>query len=263
MARTVTIATAGATPRQYDFDGVFDASATSSEVFDELKPLTRKVASGCSACVLAYGQTGSGKTHTVSALHELVVAELLTQSASHGVGAGGAKIAVCIAEVYLDHVRDLAPAPGCCCRPMATACRMARSRRRGRPCVTEQGVGVRRCCRRAARHRRPASTRARAARTSSSCMRCSVPTASGAVSSRWSTSRAGAPRARGATGERRDEAVSIASRSRRSVTCSPLWWPRPSTPYRNSKLTSLLQPCLKRGCRVALIGCVAGGDRRD
>lgn len=73
---------ANATSRAFEFDRVFDAHASSLDVFDELRPLTRKVAAGASATILAYGQTGSGKTHTVSALHSLVVAELLDTAAA-------------------------------------------------------------------------------------------------------------------------------------------------------------------------------------
>ena len=66
--RAVVVAPpAGGPPRAFEFDRTFSAEEGSASVFDELRPLTRKVASGCSAAILAYGQTGSGKTHTVRA----------------------------------------------------------------------------------------------------------------------------------------------------------------------------------------------------
>ena len=45
------------------------AARLGERVFDELRPLTRKVKSGCCATILAYGQTGSGKTHTMDGPH--------------------------------------------------------------------------------------------------------------------------------------------------------------------------------------------------
>ena len=259
MPRAVVVAPAGATPRQYDFDGVFDAAAPSSAVFDELRPLTRKVASGCSACVLAYGQTGSGKTHTVSALHELVVAELLSQSASlqaGAVGEGGAKLAVCIAEVYLDHVRDLAPAPG------ALMPVNGNGLQNGEIALTWTAVADAHeaaACVAAAAEKRVTADNGLNARSSRSHL-VVVYAVLGANGERRGqlalVDLAGSERlARTeATGERRDEAVAInKSLSALGDVLSALIAKNDHVPYRNCKLTSLLQPCLKRGCRVALI----------
>jgi chemotaxis protein histidine kinase CheA len=111
--------------RSFEFDRVFGADEASAAVFDELRPLTRRVHAGASATVLAYGQTGSGKTYTVTAMHSMVVNELLEgegseggalmqAAAAEGAGGGGGRsaprLAMCAAEVYLDSVRDLAPA---------------------------------------------------------------------------------------------------------------------------------------------------------
>lgn len=109
--RQVVVSPANATSRSFEFDRVFEPTASSSDVYDELRPLTRKVATGCSATILAYGQTGSGKTYTVNALHASVVDELLAvhkeEEGGAAVAKGGARLAVCMAEIYLDHVRDL------------------------------------------------------------------------------------------------------------------------------------------------------------
>ena len=57
-----------------------------------------------------------------------------------------------------------------------------------------------------------------------------------------------------ATGERREEAVSInKSLSALGDVLHALIGKTEHVPYRNSRLTTLLQPCLRRGCRVALI----------
>ena len=108
--------------KAFDFDRVFDGAHSTDEVFDELRPLTRKVAhQGGSATILAYGQTGSGKTHTVGALHALVVSELLSTAAPSSITSatpasapasaardGPPRLALSMSEVYMDHVKDLA-----------------------------------------------------------------------------------------------------------------------------------------------------------
>lgn len=68
--------------RRFEFDRVFGPRATQEDVFEDTKPLIRSVVDGFNVCIFAYGQTGSGKTHTmqgtpaspgvmVRALHEL------------------------------------------------------------------------------------------------------------------------------------------------------------------------------------------------
>ena len=53
-------------PRAYAFDRVFGPDATQSDVYEECSALIRCVCDGYNVCFLAYGQTGSGKTHTMS-----------------------------------------------------------------------------------------------------------------------------------------------------------------------------------------------------
>lgn len=52
-------------PREFDFDRVFDSSATQEEVFEDTAPLLTSACDGYNVCILAYGQTGAGKTHTM------------------------------------------------------------------------------------------------------------------------------------------------------------------------------------------------------
>eukprot|EP00897_Mesotaenium_endlicherianum_P007914 jgi/Mesen1/7150/ME000037S06515 len=52
--------------KTFIFDRVFGASSCQEEVFDDMKPLVRSVLDGFSVCIFAYGQTGSGKTYTMS-----------------------------------------------------------------------------------------------------------------------------------------------------------------------------------------------------
>jgi len=51
--------------KSFEFERVFSAESTQAEVFAEVQPLVQSALDGYHACIFAYGQTGSGKTHTM------------------------------------------------------------------------------------------------------------------------------------------------------------------------------------------------------
>ncbi|KAL2877599.1 kinesin-like nuclear fusion protein [Colletotrichum sp. CLE4] len=56
----------------FEFDRVFDPSAQNQDVFDEISQLVQSALDGYNVCIFCYGQTGSGKTHTMSSADGMI-----------------------------------------------------------------------------------------------------------------------------------------------------------------------------------------------
>uniref|UniRef100_A0A5B6YQ47 Kinesin-like protein n=1 Tax=Davidia involucrata TaxID=16924 RepID=A0A5B6YQ47_DAVIN len=102
--------------RLFKFNKVFGPATTQEEVFLDTQPLIRSVLDGYNVCIFAYGQTGSGKTYTMTgpnvssreewgvnyrALNDLFH---LSQSRKSSIKY---EVGVQMVEIYNEQVRDL------------------------------------------------------------------------------------------------------------------------------------------------------------
>ncbi|XP_044309174.1 kinesin-like protein KIFC2 [Varanus komodoensis] len=98
--------------RTFRLDKVFLPQATQEEVFRELEPLVASCLQGCSACVFAYGQTGSGKTHTMEGvpgdpgINQRALEALFREMEAKD-GAWTFSVSLSMVEMYNEVLRDL------------------------------------------------------------------------------------------------------------------------------------------------------------
>ena len=102
----------------FEYNCCFAGDATQEEIFREISPLIMSFADGYNACIFAYGQTGSGKTFTMQGPKANPgvaprALRLLFDQAKRSEEAGTEKrIEVSFLEVYNETVRDLlSPSP--------------------------------------------------------------------------------------------------------------------------------------------------------
>ncbi|KAK9016902.1 hypothetical protein V6N11_079394 [Hibiscus sabdariffa] len=107
--------------KSFTFNKIFGPSATQAEVFSDTQPLIRSVLDGFNVCIFAYGQTGSGKTHTMSGPKELTEEGLgvnyralgdLFELSKQRKETISYEISVQMLEIYNEQVKDLLAADG-------------------------------------------------------------------------------------------------------------------------------------------------------
>ncbi|XP_059050218.1 kinesin-like protein Klp68D [Achroia grisella] len=100
--------------KMFTYDAAYDAAADTQTLYDEmLRPLVASVLDGFNGCVFAYGQTGTGKTHTMegTAEDEGVIPRAFRHIWSHIENNASPDVTHLVAcsyvELYLEDVRDL------------------------------------------------------------------------------------------------------------------------------------------------------------
>ncbi|CAN1784271.1 Kinesin-like protein KIN-14G, partial [Linum perenne] len=107
--------------KTFTFNKVFGPMATQAEVFVDTQPLIRSVLDGYNVCIFAYGQTGSGKTYTMTGPDELTeeglgvnyraLSDLFHLSAQRK-EVISYRISCQMLEIYNEQVRDLLTSDG-------------------------------------------------------------------------------------------------------------------------------------------------------
>ncbi|KAM5546730.1 kinesin-like protein KIN-7G [Rosa sericea] len=93
-------------PTAYTFDRVFSTDCSTRRVYEEgAKKVALSVASGINSSIFAYGQTSSGKTYTMSGITEYAVADLYDYIDKHKEREFVLKFSAL--EIYNESVRDL------------------------------------------------------------------------------------------------------------------------------------------------------------
>ncbi|KAK1320478.1 Kinesin-like protein NACK1 [Acorus calamus] len=93
-------------PTAYSFDRVFGCESTTRQVYEEAaKEVALSVVSGINSSIFAYGQTSSGKTYTMIGITEYTVADIYDYIQKHKERAFVLKFSAM--EIYNEAVRDL------------------------------------------------------------------------------------------------------------------------------------------------------------
>jgi len=97
----------------FSFDRAFGPTTTQEEVFAEVCPLVTSVVDGYNLCIFAYGQTGSGKTYTMEGpmespgINRRALARLFEIQSERALAGWNYENAVSILEIYNENVYDL------------------------------------------------------------------------------------------------------------------------------------------------------------
>ncbi|KAI5660195.1 hypothetical protein M9H77_28988 [Catharanthus roseus] len=102
--------------RSFKFNKVYGPAAKQADVFSDIQPLIQSVLDGYNVCIFAYGQTGSGKTYTMTGpdrgteedwgVNYRALNNLFHLSQSRE-GTYSYEVSVQMVEIYNEQVRDL------------------------------------------------------------------------------------------------------------------------------------------------------------
>lgn len=100
------------TKTKFEYDRVFGQGSTQEEVFEAVQPLCVSVLDGYNVCIFAYGQTGSGKTYTMEGygnnkgVSPRAINELFQQIESTK-ETSSYTLSLSMLEIYNESIRDL------------------------------------------------------------------------------------------------------------------------------------------------------------
>ncbi|KAL3512250.1 hypothetical protein ACH5RR_024967 [Cinchona calisaya] len=107
--------------RSFKFNKVYGQAATQAEVYLDTQPLIQSVLDGYNVCIFAYGQTGSGKTYTMTGPDRVSEEEWgvnyralndLFRISQNRESTFSYEISVQMVEIYNEQVRDLLSSDG-------------------------------------------------------------------------------------------------------------------------------------------------------
>ncbi|XP_069847751.1 kinesin-like protein KIFC2 [Dipodomys merriami] len=262
--------------RRFCLDWVFPPDASQEEVFSQLEPAVLSCLRGYSVCIFTYGQTGSGKTYSMEGPPEDPgIAPRALQSLFQEMETGGQhRVTLSMVEIYNEAVRDLlAPGP-----PAHLVVRQGPAGQGGVQVAglthwdvpdletLHQMLSLGRSNRAtAATAMNQHSSRSHALVTLRLCSAAAAPCAQGTAGTlhlvdlagserAWKLAAASVPRG-DLHGPRRLREAQTINRSLLALggVMAALRARRPHVPFRDSKLTRLLQPALGPGTTAVLL----------
>eukprot|EP00164_Ancoracysta_twista_P008060 GFYU01011562.1.p1 GENE.GFYU01011562.1~~GFYU01011562.1.p1 ORF type:complete len:736 (+),score=264.88 GFYU01011562.1:147-2210(+) len=98
--------------KRFDYDSVFAQAATQEQIFSDTLPLITSVADGFNVCIFAYGQTGTGKTFTMNGPRDnpginTRALETLFEVLKTRTETEKFEVKISLLEIYNDQIRDL------------------------------------------------------------------------------------------------------------------------------------------------------------
>jgi kinesin family protein C1 len=108
--------TKSGTPQMFHFDQVFGQSSSQNQIFESVSDLIQSALDGYRVCIFCYGQTGSGKTHTMSGsagsaeawgIIPRAVQKMIQDVASMREAGWEIELKASMLEVYNETIRDI------------------------------------------------------------------------------------------------------------------------------------------------------------